>query len=248
MTKSMKTGFYLILAIVFYYLCWGIPQFFNKYNLLSPILNNWFFSVVYTGIAGCLVPIILRSKYNFEYYLKTKTSSKLIGLLFLVLSLVFGLVFSEAIINTIRLGYSAFIVIKYILLFFPMALGLSLFSFLIIPRFIDSIMSNKPLNLILTSVITATFYFLGFYIDSTFGNIELALTMSFLGLFFGISNWFTKNFWITFTAFYITMLFNTLSEDKYSDYSFLIVLSSTAISLIIIITDILHNRRGQNNP
>lgn len=247
MNNNIKTGLYLTLAIVFYYLCWGIPQFFNHYNLLSPVLNNWFFSVFYTGIAGCLIPVILRRRYNFEYYLETKKSYKLIGYSFLVLSLVFGLIFSNALADTIKLGYSATTIIKYILLFFPMALGLSLFSFLLIPRLVDRMKLNKPLNMILTMAFTGTFFFLGFFIDSTFGNIELAFTMAILGIFFGISNWFLKNFWIAFFAFFITMLFNTLSEDKYSDYLLIIVLSSTVISFSIMITDILLKRRGQHN-
>ena len=242
MTEKMKNSIYLISAIMFFYLCWGIPQFFMQNNLLSPTLNNWFFSIIFTGIAGCLIPILLRNKTNVAYSLKVTNRSKIIGLLLLLLSLVFGLLFSGALFKTIQLGYPAAIILKYILLFFPMSLGISLFAFLLLPRLTDSIF-YKPINLIITSILTGAFFFIGFFIDSTFGNTELAFTMAFLGIFFGLSNWFTKNFWITFPGFFITVLINTLSEEKYGDYSLIIVLVSTAISFMILLVDI-HNIRS----
>ncbi len=164
-----------------------------------------------------------------------------------LLTLVSGVVFSGALTKTIELGYSAIIVLKYALLFFPMTLGISLFVFLLIPGLINKYFLSNPLNLIVTSISTWPFFFIGFFIDSTFGNIELAFTMAFLGLFFGLSNWFTKQFWITFPGFFITVLFNTLSEGKYGDYSFIIVLASTIISLIILSTGIRIKMKGQNN-
>jgi len=246
MTKETRNYFYLGLALLLYYVCWGIPQFFNKYNILTPYLNDWFFSVMYTGVAGCLFPIILRNKFKVSYFHKSCIPNKIAGLSLLALSLVFGLLFSGAVINTIKLGYTIDTIIKHILLFFPMSLGLSLFAFLIFPGVINSFNFNRIINLVITCISTSCFFFIGFFVDSTLGNIKLAFTMAFMGLFFGLSNWFIKNFWITFTGFFITMLFNTMAEDKYSNYPFLIVIVSTSISFLIILIDVIKNKGEQN--
>lgn len=246
-TNTKNAVFQLALATVFFYVGWGIPQFFNKYNLLSPVINNWFFSVVFTGIAGCIIPLRLRNKYHIKYTLQTTAPNKLTGLLFLGLSLVFGLIFSGALMNTFQLGYTAIMVLKYIFLFFPMALGISLFAFLLLPGFIGSMDLNKTSAFLVTIFLTGGFFFVGFFIDSTFDSIELGITMAFLGVFFGLSHWFTKNFWITFAGFFVTMLFNTLSEDKYCEYPLIIVLTSTAISLAVLMADVLGKRAGQND-
>jgi hypothetical protein len=156
----------------------------------------------------------------------------------LLVSLVIGLIFSGALHNTFKIGYSVEVVLKYILLFFPMPLGISLFAFLILPRLLDKINLNNLTNLTVTSILTGAFFFIGFFIDSSFANMELAFTMAFLGIFFGLSNWFTKNFWITFFGFFTTVLCNTLSDGKYNNYPLIIVLISTLLSFGILAFDL----------
>jgi hypothetical protein len=247
MTRGTKHYSHLQLALVFFYICWGIPQFFDKYEILTPYLNQWFFSVVFTGITGCLVPILLKNKYKITYSMKSQTLHHyIIGLVFLAISLIVGIVFSGAFIQTTTLGYTLDIVLKYVLLFFPMSLGISLYAFLLLPRVIDTFLAYKINNVLITSLVTACFFFIGFFIDSTFGNLKLACTLALLGLLFSLSHWFTKKFWISFFGLFITILFNTMAEHKYVNYPFVIVIASTSISVLIIVLDGITHKSVQN--
>lgn len=248
MKKTTKDFTYLGCAALIFYLGWGIPQFFDKNNILNPYINNWFFSVFFTGITGCLFPIIIRNKLGLEYIKKTKVRNFIIGIIVLIITLIVSIVFSDALSKVLQLKYTLTNIFKYVFLFIPMSFGLSIFAFLLIPRLIDQLSVSKITNFIISSILTGCFFFIGFFIDTTFGDIELAATMAILGILFAISNFLTKNFWLTFIAFFLTMLFNTLAENKYDEYPWIILFVSIVITSSIIISDLIVKiKKGQNN-
>jgi uncharacterized membrane-anchored protein len=90
------------------------------------------------------------------------------------------------------------------------------------------------------------FFFLSFYVDSLFQDIELAATMGFIGLLLGLSYLFLGNFWVVYTTLFIIMLVNTLADNKYDEYSYWVVIVSTLLSLTILTFDFIKNRKNKN--
>jgi uncharacterized membrane-anchored protein len=87
------------------------------------------------------------------------------------------------------------------------------------------------------------FFFLSFYVDSLFQDIELAATMGFIGLLLGAGYLFLGNFWVVCPALFIIMLVNTLADNKYDEYSYWVVIVSTILSLTILTLDFIKNRK-----
>ena len=126
-----------------------------------------------------------------------------------------------------------------------MSLGIGLFAFLLIPNMVQDWNKNKIKSVLLVFSISF-FFFLSFYVDSLFQDIELAATMGFIGLLLGLSYVFLGNFWIVYTTLFIIMLVNTLADNKYDEYSFWVVIVSTLLSLTMLTIDFIKNRKNRN--
>ena len=216
---KIKLSFLLFFSIVFFYIGWGVIQLISvktQYSLLSSLL----FSIVFTGLIGCFIPIYLKNKFFWSY--NKPSSNKIIGYLFLIVAILFSTILSGALVKAIELEYSGSIILKYILLFFPMSLGVGLFAFLLIPNMIQGWEKNKMKSVLLVISISI-FFFFSFYMDSLFQDVELAITMGFIGLLLGVGYLFLRNFWIVYLALFIIMLVNTLSDNKYDEYSYWVV-------------------------
>ena len=232
----MKTK--LFFSIVLFYICWGISQLISIKTQQS-LLSSLLFSIVFTGLIGAFIPIYFKNRFHWSY--NKPSSSKILGYVFLILAIVFSTALSGAFVKVIELKYSWDLILKYILLFFPMSLGIGLFTFLLIPNTIQGWENNKIKSVLLV-VSISIFFFLSFYIDSLFQDIELAATMAIIGLLLGLGYLFLRNFWIVYSALFIIMLVNTLADNKYDEYSFWIVIISTLLSLIILMFDFIKNK------
>ena len=232
----MKTK--LFFSIVLFYICWGISQLISIKTQQS-LLSSLLFSIVFTGLIGAFIPIYFKNRFHWSY--NKPSSSKILGYVFLILAIVFSTALSGAFVKVIELKYSWDLILKYILLFFPMSLGIGFFAFLLIPNTKQGWENNKIKSVLLV-VSISIFFFLSFYIDSLFQDIELAATMAIIGLLLGLGYLFLRNFWIVYSALFIIMLVNTLADNKYDEYSFWIVIISTLLSLIILMFDFIKNK------
>ena len=236
----MKTKLPLlaILSVALFYIGWGVSQLISIKTQQS-LLSSLLFSIVFTGIIGTFIPIFFKNKFRWSY--NKPSSNKIVGYLFLVLAVLFSTVLSGAFIKVIELKYSWSLMLKYILLFFSMSLGISLFAFLLIPNTIQDWKKNKMKGALLIISISI-FFFISFFVDSLFQDIELAATMGVIGLLLGVSYLFLRNFWIIYLALFIIMIVNTLADNKYDEYSYGVVIVSTLLSLAILMYDFRKNR------
>jgi len=239
--KRMKTNpFFLgIFLIVVFYLFWGVSQFVGI-KMRQPLPSSLLFSIAFTGLIGCFIPIYFKNKFHWNY--NEPSSNRIIGYLFLVVAIVFSTILSGALLKIVELNYSWIIILKYILLFFPMSLGLGLFVFLLIPNMICEWQNNKKKSALLVILISA-FFFFSFYVDSLFQDIALAVTMGFIGLLLGLGYLFLRSFWIVYPVLFIIMLVNTLADNKYDEYNFAIVIVSTLLSATILVVDFMRSRK-----
>ncbi len=236
----MKTKLPLlaILSVALFYIGWGVSQLISIKTQQS-LLSSLLFSIVFTGIIGTFIPIFFKNKFRWSY--NKPSSNKIVGYLFLVLALLFSTILSGALVKVIELKYSWSLMLKYILLFFSMSLGISLFAFLLIPNTIQDWKKNKMKGALLIISISI-FFFISFFVDSLFQDIELAATMGVIGLLLGVSYLFLRNFWIIYLALFIIMIVNTLADNKYDEYSYGVVIVSTLLSLAILMYDFRKNR------
>lgn len=225
--------------IALFFISWGLAQFI-AIEMQKTLLSSIIFSILFTGIIGCVIPIYLKNSLQWSY--NRTSSSKITGYVFLMLAIIFSTLFSGALIKVIKLGYSWNIFLKYVFLFFPLSLAIGLFAFLLIPNTIRDWESNKVKGALLVISISI-FFFLAFYIDSLFQDIALAATMGFIGLLLGLGYFFLRKFWVVYSALFIIMLVNTLADNKYDDYSYRIVFAGTLISLSVLIIDFIHNKK-----
>jgi len=238
-TKSILSGLFWIAV---FYICWGVSQLISiktQHSLLSSLL----FSIVFTGLIGCFIPIYFKNKFHWRY--NKSGPDRVVGYLFLILAILFSTILSGAFLKVIELKYSWTLILKYVLLFFPMSLGIGLFAFLLIPNTIQGWEENKTKSVLLIIAIVA-FFFLSFYVDSLFQDMELAVTMGFIGLLLGLSYLYIRNFWIVYPALFIIMLVNTLADNKYDEYNYWVVIVSTLLSLTILTFDFIKNRKINN--
>ncbi|HPW66478.1 MAG TPA: hypothetical protein PLS84_05280 [Salinivirgaceae bacterium] len=240
----MKTKSVLLVfsSIVVFYIGWGVSQLISiktQHSLPSSLL----FSIIFTGLIGCFIPIYFKNKFRWCY--NKPGSNRAVGYLFLVLAVLFSTVLSGAFIKVIELKYSWSLMLKYILLFFPMSLGIGLFAFLLIPNTIQGWEKNKMKSVLLIFAIGA-FFFLSFYVDSLFQDIELAATMGFIGLLLGLGYIFLRNFWVVYSALFIIILVNTLADNKYDEYNYWVVIINTLLSLTILTFDFIKDRKIKN--
>jgi len=206
------------------------------------LLSSLLFSTVFTGLIGCFIPIYLKNRFRWSY--NKPSSNRAVGYLFLILAILFSTILSGALFKVIELQYSWSIILKYILLFFPMSLAIGLFAFLLIPNTIKKWEKNRTKGILLVFLI-GIFFFLSFYVDSLFQDIGLAATMGLIGLLLGLGYIFLRNFWIVYSSLFIIMLVNTLSDNKYDDYNYWVVIISTLLSLAILMFDFIKNRKSE---
>lgn len=230
-----------ILSIAVFFICWGISQLISI-KMQQTLLSSLLFSIVFTGLIGCFIPIYFKNRFGWKY--NKKSSNKTAGYIFLLLAIVFSTILSGAIFKVIELKYSWSIILKYILLFFPMSIGIGLFAFLLIPNTVKKWKKNRAKRVLLVISISI-FFFVSFYIDSLFQDIELAATMGFIGLLLGLGYIFLRNFWIVYSSLFIIMLVNTLADNKYDDYNYWVVIISTLLSLTILAFDFIKNRKSK---
>ncbi len=239
----MKTNsvYLSIFSIAAFYIGWGVSQLLSiktQYSLLSSLL----FSIVFTGLIGCFIPIYFKNRFHWRY--NKPGSNRIAGFLFLILAIVFSTILSGAFVKAIDLKYSWSLILKYILLFFPMSLGIGLFAFLLIPNMLHDWNKNK-IKSVLLIVSISIFFFLSFYVDSLFQDMELAATMGFIGLLLGLGYFFLRSFWVVYLTLFLIMLVNTLADNKYDEYSYWVVIASTLLSLTILAFDFIKNRKSR---
>ncbi len=234
-TKPLHLAF---LSIAFFYIGWGVSQLIGV-KMHNSLLSSLLFSFVFTGLIGTFIPIYFKNIFNWKY--KRSSSNKIAGYFFLILAVIFSTLLSGAFVKVIELNYSWNLILKYVLLFFPMSLGIGLFAFLLIPNVIYNWEKSRNKSILLIASISI-FFFISFYVDSLFQDIELAATMGVIGLLLGVSYLFLRNFWIIYLALFIIMIVNTLADNKYDEYSYGVVIVSTLLSLAILMYDFRKNR------
>ena len=218
--QSKDMLFFTLLAYLGFLITWGIGQVTARITgNLASFLSLVFFMVVYVAIFGIAIPLHLSRKFGYQFHSSVSKTRRITGLVVLLCVFVIGVFLSDALPKLQANPPSAGGVIKYLLLFPPMALGICLQSFFLIPRTIEALTGNKSSSILLAVIGSAVSVGLGFWVDQLFSSFEIAIVMMVLGIFFGLGAALTRSLYFTYLFFLPTMLVNTLSEGKYFGFS-----------------------------
>jgi|GEM_PF-6435598 len=235
-TKSNEILFSTALSYAAFLLTWGIGQALDLWLGESGVfIQLTFFMVVYIALTGIAIPLVLARRFGFPIHAPTTKWNMLGGMGALLLVSILGIFFSDALPLLKASPPSLGGIIKYLLLFIPMSLGICLQCFFLIPRSLEAVFPKRrwtSIVVVLSSVIAIG---AGFWVDQLFVSFELALIQMYLGIFFAVGALLTRSLPLTYAFYVVTMLFNTLSEGKYYAYPWsALVIGFFAASLAIV--------------
>lgn len=216
---SNKIFFPVLFSYTAFLLSWGVGQLLNRWlgedRMFSQLV---FFMVVYISLTGIAIPLFLAKKFGFSLHAPISKWRTIGGLGILILVSVVGIFFSDVLPLLTANPPSLESILKYLLLFLPMSLGICLQCFFLIPRSLEFILPKyrwTPIIIILASVIAIG---ICFWVDQLFTSTEIALIQMCLGIFFALGTYLTRSLPFTYGFYSIVILVNTLSEGKYFTY------------------------------
>jgi hypothetical protein len=235
-----------LLAYLGFLITWGIGQATaNLAGETARFLSLVFFMVVYIAIFGIATPLYLSQKFGYQLHSPVSKTRGIAGLAMLLFVFVIGVFFSDALPKLQANPPSGDGVIKYLLLFPPMALGICLQSFFLIPKTIEVVMDKKMSTTWITAIAVIASVIsvgIGFWVDQLFRSFETAIVMMILGIFFGLGTILTRSLYLTYAFFLPIMLVNTLSEGKYFDFPWSALVIGFVCSFAIVLYHIIKSR------
>jgi hypothetical protein len=234
---SAKTKLmYTLLAYLGFLITWGVGQVTAELTgEVARFFSLVFFMVVHIAIFGIAIPLYLSRRFGYKHHSPVSRTKTITGMAALLIVFIAGVFFSDALPKLQANPPSVEGVIKYLLLFLPMALGICLQSFFLIPRTIESLVGNKPLTLWLAVIGSSVSIGLGFWVDQLFSSGETAIVMMVLGIFFGLGASLTHSLPLTYLFFLPTMLVNTLSEGKYYGFPWSALILGFICSCVVLL-------------
>jgi len=219
-TKSFKILLPVVVSYVAFLLAWGFSQALELWlNENGTFFQVTFFMVVYTALTGIAIPLALARRFGFELHEQTSGWRSVIGYLALGIVLAMSVFFSDALPLLRENPPTLAGVFKYVLLFVPMALGICLQCFFLIPRSLEAALPGRWWTPVLAVAASALSVGLGFWVDKLFQTTEYAVIQTLLGIFLGLGIVLTRSFYWTYACYLVAILVNTLSEGKYFQFS-----------------------------
>ncbi len=218
MLQRRKAITLTLLAYLGYLLTWGIAQAWAKaQGEAAAFWSLLFFMIIHVAVFGIAVPFYLIRRFGFGLKASTSHRGLAIGLAALVLVFIAGIFLSGSLTTLSADPPSIAAIVKYVLIFSPMALGICLQCFVLIPQTVKIALGSKSWASIAAIFISAVSVGMGFWVDQLFTNAEDALTMGILGVFLGIGAQQTRSLPLIYLFFFPIMVVNTLAEGKHFD-------------------------------
>lgn len=218
-TKPFQILIPIALSYMAFLLAWGVGQALEPWLGKKGIFFQLtFFMVIYIALTGIAIPLFLARRFGLFLHTPGSKWRVVGGFLALIVVLVLSVFFSDALPLLKADPPSIGGVVKYLLLFLPMALGICLQCFFLIPLGLEAALPGRwwtPLLMVAASVLAVG---LGFWVDVLFVTTEVALIQMALGVFFALGALLTRSLYWTYGCYLVAMLVNTLSEGKYFEY------------------------------
>lgn len=194
---------------------WGLCQLFAAAAEQSGALSLYAFTIGFSALAGVLVPLAIIARNRLSLSGRSGNRDMVAGAAAFALALGLGLFGSGAAIEIGSAPPSLAVILKYLLLFAPMALAVSLFAFFLVPATCRRLLGDRWPTGLVSTVLSALVLGIGFWADQRFATADLALIQAILGLIIGAGVWLTRSFGAATVTYFVILLANTLAEAKY---------------------------------
>jgi len=220
MGSDMKFARWALGSYIIFLTAWGVSQMaFPDWEGGWGVARCLFWGIVYLGIAGTALPLYIARKFDLAMSDPDVPAKRfIIGTAALLIAVGVGVFMSGSFDRVMEIRPPAAVVLKYLLLFAPMAAALTLHCLFLVPAAVTGALGGHNGAMSLAIVVSALSMGLGFLVDARFDSTENAVTMTVLGLLFGTGAVLTRSVSLTAFVFFLVMLSNTLAEGKYNDY------------------------------
>jgi hypothetical protein len=233
MLQRRKAITLTLLAYLGYLLSWGIAQVWAKtQGRPAAFWSLLFFMTIHVAVFGISIPLYLIRRFSFALNASASRRGMAVGLIAFALVFIAGIFFSGSLTSLSKDPPSIAGVVKYVLIFLPMALGICLQCFVLIPQAVNATLGNRSWASITSILIAAASVGMAFWVDQLCTNVEDALTMGILGMFLGIGVEQTRSLPLTYLFFAPIMLINTLAEGQYYNAPWSALLIGFAVCML----------------
>lgn len=230
-SPQAKAAILTLLAYLAFLIAWGGAQALQP---LGVTISLSVFVFVYVGLTGIGLPFQVAAALRLPMPARSPRGELLGGIGALAIALLIGVFGSDALPLIAANPPDLAGVIKYLLLFLPMGLGISLMCFDLIPRTVQVLLGEGWPGRFAAAVAAGLAIGLGFWVDQLFSGMELAIIQGLLGLLIGLGYLLTRSLALTTLTYWVLLLVNTLSEGKYFGYPWAILIGGFMFSLLMI--------------
>ncbi|MCA9552043.1 MAG: hypothetical protein KC933_18530 [Myxococcales bacterium] len=216
----MSLRAYALFAQLVWLACWaGAQLLVERMGPAMLPVSLYAFTVGYAALAGVALPLWGARRYGLRLSAPTAGGRRGAGIAALTVAVLAGLFGSGAAQQVVAEPPSGAVLVKYFFLFAPMAAGITLHAFFLLPRGLAGPQDHlRPTTLALAVGVSALSVGAGFWADQLFRSVDLAGVQLVLGLFLGLGAALSRSALWTYFAYLLIMQFNTLEEAKYFDF------------------------------
>ena len=234
------------LVVAAFLASWGLLQWMGRALAgRTDALALALFMVLYIAVAGILLPLMVGGRAGLRLHEPMRGWKPWVGALFAVVALAAGLLGSGVLERLSETWPGWLTVLKYLLLFLPMSLAVCLVCFWLVPQMVVKGLGSGLWGTLAAVAAGGAVSLIGFWVDGLFGDLETALILGILGLFFTAAAILTGSFWKVYPVFALLMLANTLAEGKYHGVSWWALVIGFVAALTAFIIGMHHGRAGE---
>ena len=196
-----------------YILLWGVGRYFAAdLQEFSPFLATAVFYIISIIPFGVIAPLKVSKKLGYKLHDPRSHKSLMMGVVVFLLIILVD-VFSTNAYETIKEDPVVLLdVVQSSLLVLPFGLGVCLNILFLVPRAIQIHLDRGFVAVVVTAMACGLAMGIGWMFDSLLADFDAIMMMMLIGILFGFGAALTRSLYITYGAFSIVLLLNTLNR------------------------------------
>ena len=190
---------------------------------------------IVAGVIGTMVPVVLGRKIELPYD-RAVTSRRIIeGIVFMMAAIIVEILYYSSWFEILSTNPGDLVRIKHLLVTLPISIAISLVFFFLLPETVELAMGRGPASRIIALVVPAASLGLVLYAETGFTRPSVFYIMSAVGLLAAAGHLLTDKFFITFVTIFLAVYANSLSELRYSGYSWPVAITGFVFCIAILV-------------
>ncbi|MFH1415592.1 MAG: hypothetical protein ABIH89_05855 [Elusimicrobiota bacterium] len=244
---AVSTASYLLFIIL-----WTVSHAVVTYGgILQEGIYLLLFYFLFIAVSGIIVPMKITDVYGFDLNDPVSDDFTTGGVISFIVALTIGIFMSGTAEIIIKSPPRAVTVLKYAMLFIPMAFAISTQILFLIPRIIERTAGTGIRSYMASVLIPSVLLGVGFFAGSLFTEIKVALSFIFLGLFLTIGAVLTRSFYMTTIALSLLIFTKGLAEGKHFNTPWWMVITGFLVFSVTFARYFMNNLRyiaGNSEP